>query len=260
VGPIRSQVGGAVARLTLARPEVGNAVGLQTARLLRDAAVAAASCAATRVVLLDAEGPAFCVGGDLREFAGVEDPSARVAAVAEVAQAVHEALLALLGAGVPVVTAVQGVAAGGGLGLALAGDVVLAARGARFRVAYTAAGLSPDCGVSWRLPRAVGAARAADLALTNRLFTAEEAAAWGAVSRLVDDDRLADTAAELCESLAAAPSDAVRTTLGLLRGSAGTSLAEQLPAEAAGIARLAGTADGREGIAAFLAKRPPRWS
>jgi 2-(1,2-epoxy-1,2-dihydrophenyl)acetyl-CoA isomerase len=162
------------------------------------------------------------------------------------------------------VSVVQGVVAGGGIGVALAADVVLMARRARLRVAYTAAGLSPDCGVPAALARALGPARAMDLALTNRTLTAEEAAQWGLVSRAVDDDELEQVADGVVQQLADGPHEALVATRRLVRDAArldgDAAWRAHLDAEAVSIAHLAGTADGREGVAAFLAKRPPRFS
>ena len=194
------------------------------------------------------------MGGDLREFADAPDPSDHVA---EVADAAHDALSLLRGMAVPVVTVVQGVAAGGGLGLALAGDIVLAARSVRLRVAYTAAGLSPDCGVTVHLARALGPARAIDLALTNRAVTADQAEQWGLVSRVVDDVELEPTASALVQQLAGGARAAAAATKALLRAAPGRSWSEQLGAERSSISSLAGTADGREGVRAFLEKRAP---
>jgi 2-(1,2-epoxy-1,2-dihydrophenyl)acetyl-CoA isomerase len=253
---VRLEVGGPVARLTLANPDAGNALDLPMALALRDAVCRLADDPALRVVRLDAEGKAFCVGGDLREFGGVEDPCGHVASVAAAA---HAALTGLRELTAPVVTVVQGVAAGGGLGLALVGDIVLVGSRVKLRVAYTAAGLSPDCGVSHHLARVLGPARALDLALSNRTLTAETAEAWGLVSRVVADDQLEGTAAALAQELAEGAGEALAATKRLLRDASGREWTEQLTAEAASIARLAGSADGREGVAAFLAKREPRF-
>ncbi|MCW2498435.1 MAG: hypothetical protein JWN87_111 [Frankiales bacterium] len=254
---VRTRLVGGVGTLTLARPDAGNALDLAMVEAMRDGVAELLGDPALRVLRLDAEGSAFCVGGDLAEFAGVADPSAHVAAVAAAA---HAALDRVRAASVPVVCVVQGAAAGGGLGVALAGDVVLVGRRARLRVAYTAAGLSPDCGVSAHLARAFGPARAMDLALTNRTLTAEQAEAWGLVSRVVEDDELAATGDALVEQLASGSAPALAATKALLRAAPDRSWADQLDAEAASIAALAGAADGREGVAAFLGKRRPRFA
>ena len=260
-GPLHLEIADGIARLTLASPATGNALDLALGSALRDAGHRLQAYDGLRVVRIGAQGRAFCVGGDLRGFAGVDDPAAHVA---ELAAAVHEALTALRELPVPVVSVVQGVAAGGGLGLALVADVVLLARSATLRVAYTAAGLSPDCGVTLALARALGPARAMDLALTNRTVTAEEAAQWGLVSRAVDDDELDRVADGIVQRLADGPHEALVATWRLVRDAAHVAGDDawraHLDAEAVSISHLAGSPDGREGVAAFLEKRAPRFS
>ncbi|MBS1870249.1 MAG: enoyl-CoA hydratase/isomerase family protein [Actinobacteria bacterium] len=250
---------GSVARVVLARPEAGNALNLAMARGLAEAARRVRDGAeegTVRAALVAAEGRAFCVGGDLSEFARSED---RGACVAEVATTAHEAIAVLQAAPVPVVTAVHATAAGGGVGLALCGDVVLMASTAKLRLAYTAAGLSPDCGASWLLPRRIGMARALDLALTNRVVTGAEAEQWGLASRVVAPESLGAEAEAVAVALAHGSRRALAETKRLLRESSSTSFEEQLAAEAATIAALAAAPDGREGVDAFLAKRTPEF-
>lgn len=255
---VRLRQTGATARLTLAHPEAGNSLDLRMAQALLEAATRLHDSQDLAVVRLDAEGRFFCVGGDLAEFSSVADAGAHVARVAEAA---HGALTALRALPCPVVTVVQGAAAGGGLGLALAGDVVLAAAGVRLRVAYTAAGLSPDCGVSYRLGRDLPPAVAADLALTNRSLTAEQALQLGLVSRVVDDAELDHVAGEVVEALALGAREALVVTKALLRAAAaGSSWEQHLDAEASAIADLVVKPDGQEGLAAFLGKRRPAFS
>jgi len=250
------RVDASTAHITLARPDAGNALDLAMGKGLLEAATKVrqeAEAGPIRVVLVDAEGPSFCVGGDLRDFAGADDRGGRVGAVVA---AVHETIRLLQDAPVPVITVVHGVAAGGGVGLALSGDLVLIARTAKVRLAYTAAGLSPDCGASWLLPR-VGVARALDLALTNRLVTGDELAQWGLASRAMDETVLAREATVIAAALARGPRAALAETKRLVRRASSVSLHEHLDAEASTIARLAGESDGREGVDAFLAKRSP---
>ncbi|WP_128376363.1 enoyl-CoA hydratase/isomerase family protein [Streptomyces cavernae] len=245
-----------VVELLLDDPGRGNALDLRTAEALRDvtAEVAADPGGA---VLLRAAGATFCVGGDLRAFAGRGAETG--AYVHAVATAAHAAVLSLYELPVPVVTAVRGAAAGGGIGLALVGDLVLAARSARFRLAYTAIGLTPDCGASWLLPRLAGPRAAADLILTNRVLTGADAERFGLVSRAVDDDELDGTARRTAAELAAGAGAALRAAKGLLRRDA--LAADGLRRHLAEEARLiAGLADGEEAqarMAAFLAPRTP---
>jgi 2-(1,2-epoxy-1,2-dihydrophenyl)acetyl-CoA isomerase len=241
-----------VVELLLDDPGRGNALDLPTAEALRDAAdhVTADPGGA---VLLRATGGNFCVGGDLRAFAGRgADTGPYVHAVATAA---HAAVRALHELPVPVVTAVRGAAAGGGIGLALAGDIVVAARSARFRLAYTAIGLTPDCGASWVLQRLVGPRRAADLMLTNRVLTGDDAEQWGLVSRVVEDSELDDTAYETAAALATGSGAALRAAKELLRAGADATLEQQLAAEARSIAALAGGAQAQAAMESFLAAR-----
>ena len=244
---------GDVARIAFARPNRGNAIDLSTARELRAVTASLGTGADLGAVVLHGEGKNFCVGGDLQSFADAADPRSFLS---ELAATAHEALLGLHALEAPVLTAVQGACAGAGIGFALAGDLVLAATDVRFRVAYTGAGLSPDCGVSWSLTRTLGPARAADLILTNRTVDAEQAERYGLVSRVSTGDVLADALA-LAETLAAGPRDAFAQSARLVRDAREASLPRHLDAEAAGIAALAGTADGQEGIRAFLEHRRP---
>ncbi|MEV1067450.1 enoyl-CoA hydratase/isomerase family protein [Streptomyces sp. NPDC050263] len=239
-----------VVELRLDDPGRGNALDLRTAEALRDTAreVAADPGGA---VLLRAAGGSFCVGGDLRAFAGRGAETG--AYVHAVASAAHAAIQALYELPVPLVTAVRGAAAGGGIGLALVGDIVLAARSARFRLAYTAIGLTPDCGASWFLPRLAGPRRAADLILTNRVLTGDDAERWGLVSRCVDDEELDDAAQRSAAELAAGATGALRAAKGLLRVGAGDELRRHLAQEARSIAALADGREAQDRMASFLA-------
>lgn len=251
---------GAIARVTLARPEAGNALDLAMSRGLHEAATRierGAADGSVRVALIAAEGSTFCVGGDLREFATASDRGAQIAQVAGI---LHETILLLGRAPVPIVTVVHATVAGGGIGLALSGDVVLIARQAKLRVAYTAAGLSPDCGSSWVLPGRIGLARALDLALTNRVLSGEEAAQWGLASRALDAEELAGEAEQIAAALATGSRSALAATKELMRAAHAESLDRQLDAEALTISRLLDRGDGGEGIDAFLEKRRPVFS
>jgi 2-(1,2-epoxy-1,2-dihydrophenyl)acetyl-CoA isomerase len=246
-----------VARITLDRPQAGNAIDPALAAGLRSTAEGLRERRDVGVVVLAATGRAFCVGGDLRFMhaagAGAGD------AVRALAGDFHAALEALAALDAPLVTVVQGVAAGGGMSLAIAGDIVLAGASASFTMAYTQAGLSPDGGATWNLPRIVGVRRAAELTLLNETLDATAAAGLGLVTRVVPDERLAAEAEALAARLAAGPTGAYGAAKRLLAASGRRSLPEQLAAETESIAERAASADGREGIAAFLEKRAPRF-
>lgn len=248
-----------IATITLARPDAGNGFDLAMAEAIREAARRVhdgARASTIRAAIITADGPAFSVGGDLQHFASSAE---RDKEMDNVAGAMHEALRLLAASEAPVITVVEGVAAGGGIGLALAGDIVLATQRAKFRMAYTAVGLSPDCGASWIVPRLVGQARALDLALTNRMVSAQEAAGWGLVSRLVEDDAVSEARA-LARLLAEGSAAALGSTKRLVRASVTSSYVEHLDAEAASISARVASTDGIEGVDAFLEKRRPTFT
>ena len=244
-----------IARITLNRPDAGNALDLESATALCGAAEGLRGSDVGAVILTGA-GRAFCVGGDLdfmREAANVGD------AVLRLATQFHGALEALAALDAPVISAVRGAAAGGGMSLAIAADIVLAAESARFTMAYTAIGFSPDGGSSWTLPRLVGPRRGAELMLLNERLDAVAARELGLVTRVVPDDALDAEAAALARRLADGPTRAHGAVKRLLRQSATHGFAEQMAEEARTIAALADGPDGREGVAAFLEKRSPRF-
>ncbi|WP_105969579.1 enoyl-CoA hydratase/isomerase family protein [Streptomyces geranii] len=246
--------GDGLARVELCR-DAGNAIDLAMARGLLEAARECEKARA-RAVLLTGRGRSFCVGGDLKEFAAL--PGERLAGhLTDVTDALHEALRVLAALDAPLVVAVQGAVAGAGLGLATAADVCLAASDARFTAAYTAIGYTPDAGTSWSLPRLVGPRRALDLLLTNRRVPAPEALAMGLVSRVVAPERLYEEAVEAAGTLARGAAGAYGATRRLVDGALSAGLDEHLDAEARQLAAAAVSTEGREGVAAFLAGRPP---
>ncbi|MCW2901048.1 MAG: Enoyl-CoA hydratase/isomerase [Streptosporangiaceae bacterium] len=242
---------GEVLQITLARPERGNTIDLafadQLASALHDVDPE------VRVILLCAAGDNFCVGGDVRQFGSAERPGEFIGRLAEI---FHEAVLALAESPRPTVAAVRGWAAGAGIGLAAACDIIVCGRSARFRPAYLSLGLSPDGGVTWALSRALGQARALDLLLTDGVLTAEQAHRAGLVSRIVDDAHIDAEALKIAELLARGPAAAYARTKQLVRTAAHTTLADQLQAEALAIAASAEHPEGREGVSAFIARRP----
>jgi 2-(1,2-epoxy-1,2-dihydrophenyl)acetyl-CoA isomerase len=252
------EVEGGVARLTLNRPDAGNALDPETAAALAARAAELEARDDVRAVVLSGAGKAFCVGGDLRFMAAAGDDAER--AVRALATDFHAALESLTRLDAPVITVVNGVAAGGGMSMAIAGDLVLAAESARFTMAYTAAGLAPDGGSTWLLPRLVGVRRASELMLLNERLSAAQALELGLVTRVVPDAELAAVAGELATRLAAGATRAYGEVKRLLRTSATTSFSDQLVEEATTIGRCAGSPHGREGIAAFLEKRAPQFS
>ena len=256
-GPtVRLDVVDGLARVTLDRPDTANAIDLELARDLLGVTEELKGRADVRAVLLAGAGERFCAGGDVRAFRSVPDLPAHLRRITE---SLHPAVANLVALDAPVVAAVQGSAAGAGLGLVLACDLVVAGRSARFVMAYTAIGLTPDGSSSWFLPRVVGARRALELALTNRVLDAEEAERWGIVTRVVADGDVLDRAATLASQLAAGPTTAFAGAKRLLRDTWGRALDAQLDAEVEELAAAGATGDAREGLDAFVEKRAPRF-
>ena len=244
-----------VARLTMHRPEQGNAIDLALAEALVTAAADVAADPAVRCVVLAGAGRMFCVGGDIGSFAAAGDEAGPF--LRHLADRLHVAVAGLATMRKPLVVLVQGAAAGAGMSLAALGDIVLAARSASFTPAYGAIGLTPDGGMSWVLPRVVGMRRAQQLLLTNRRLSADEAAACGLVTRAVDDADLEAEGMALATKLASAPVAALGATRALLQASQKLTLTEQLELEAETISVAGAGPEGREGVAAFLARRKP---
>lgn len=249
---LRLDVTDGVARITLAEPDRGNPIDPRWVRELWAVANELHDRIDVRAVLLEATGWAFCVGGDVGHLAASGDPGT---ASEMLARDLHAGMLALSELDAPLVVAVQGVAAGAGMSLALAADVVIAGRSASFVAAYTALGLSCDGGCSYWLPRLVGHRRATELMLTNRRVGADEAAAIGIVTEVVDDLDLADRASSVAAALAGGPTAAYGALRRLLATSAGATYAQQLDDEAHALGQLADSAHSREQVAAFLGRR-----
>ena len=255
---VRLELDGPVAHLVLTGEARGNALDPSMLDELLGCVdrltSALAEADGPKVVVLRGEGQHFCVGGELRAFGGLGDST--TAFVQAGADTLHASVLGLVGLPVPLIVGVHGAVAGAGLALALTGDVLVAARSARFRVAYTAVGLTPDGGTSWLLPRAVGLRRALELSLTNRTLDAEDALAWGIASSLVEDADLGSAVESLADSLAAGVGHALRGAKALLKtGSAEPDLAAQLEREGRLIAEAAGKAETQAAIQAFLTRR-----
>ncbi len=240
-----------VATVRLERPDAGNALDLPTALALREAVGRLAAPAASgelRCVVLRSTGRLFCAGGDVRAMADAPD---RAAFVAELAGVLHDALTGLRSLPVPVVAGVQGPAAGAGLGLVLAADVVVASDRASFLAAYGAVGLSPDCGVSALLPAVVGPRRAALILLTGLRLDAATALEWGLVGQVCAAGDLDAAVEAVVAGIVAQPSRAVGEAARLLRAAPDRPYADHLADEAATIARLSTTPDADRLLHAF---------
>lgn len=253
---LRVEVDGAVATLTLDRPEALNALTVPLKVALLGALDSIAADRTVRVVILTGAGRAFCAGQDLAER---ESPDATPLDV-ELRERYNPIIRTLRSMGQPVIAAVNGVAAGAGASLAFACDLRIAASEARFVLAFGRIGLVPDSGATWFLPRLIGASRAAELALIGDPVSAEDALRIGLVHRVVPEDQLLTEARSMADRLAAAAPLALAMTKAALGRSWSIDLDAALDEEAR-LQGLAGaTADHAEGLAAFLEKRPPRFT
>lgn len=246
-----------VAHLTLNRPDAANSINLELAQELYDAMLRCDEDRGVRAVLIAGSGKMFCAGGDLKTFAARKDELP--AHLKLLTHYIHGAVSLIGRMDAPVISAVNGTVAGGGLGLVFGADLVIAAESARFTMAYTRAALSPDASTSFFLPRLIGLRRALDLTLTNRVLSAREALEWGIVNRVVPDSELALAAAALAREMAEGPTAAFGAAKRLLRDSFTDTLETHLQAEARTIADRSRNAEAREGISAFLEKRAPRY-
>lgn len=242
-----------IARITFNRPEVLNAADLALAEGFASAVATLEGRAELRCLVLTGAGRAFMAGGDVASFAG--PPAQARAQVAALLDHLHPAVLALRALPVPILAGVRGAAAGAGLSLALAADLILAAEDARFLMAYDRIGTTPDCGGSWFLPRRLGLARADALMLLSRTLTATQARDLGLVAELAPPDGFDAALSALAERLAAGPTRAFAAWRGLAEAALGGSLAAHLDAERDSFLRMTGTEDFGEGTAAFLDRR-----
>ena len=252
--PLRTEVAEGIATLTLNRPDALNALNSQLRRELSGALKAAARDEAVRSVVITGAGRGFCAGADLRGGSGERDFRA-------VLSAEYNPLIeAIRNLPKPVVAAVNGVAAGAGVSLAFAADVVVASEEARFVPAFSRIGLVPDSGLARVLVRGVGRHRAFEILMGERHLGADEAHALGLVAAVVPADRLADVARELAQRLAEGPTMSIGLTKRLLNAAEDATLHDALQAEAA-LQDLAGRSDDHaEGVAAFGEKRDPRFT
>ena len=247
-----------VAYITLNREAAANAINLQMGRDLMLAALRCDEDPGVRAVLIRAKGKIFCAGGDLGSFSSAGEGMPRL--LKELTTYLHAAISRFARMRAPVVAAVHGSAAGAGFSLACASDLLVCAESARFTLAYTRVGLTPDGSSTYYLPRLIGTRRALELMLTNRVLSSQEALAWGLVNRVVADDQLAQESESLARQLATGPTLAFGGVKQLLLSSANESLETQMEHEARAIADAARSSDAREGIEAFFAKRRAKFN
>jgi len=251
---VTGALSGGVATITLNRPEAHNAMSWGLIDAFGTVAERLAGDPGTRAFLLRGEGKNFCVGGDIRAFAEEADAAEFIK---RLAGRLHEGLKALFDHPAPVVVAAQGAAAGAGLSMVAGGDIVLAGRSATFSMAYTGIGLTADGGATWLLPRVIGLRRTQELAYLGRRLNAGEAADYGLVTRVVDDEALAAEAEATAAKIAAGPTAAFGALKRLLADSSGATYADHLDDEADAIGRTMASTDAKAGVAAFLGRRAP---
>jgi 2-(1,2-epoxy-1,2-dihydrophenyl)acetyl-CoA isomerase len=245
-----------VATVTLNRADASNAMSLELGRDLLAAAMQCEFDPAVRAVVLTGAGKHFCFGGDLRGMA--EQGEGVAAFLNELTTNIHAAISSFTRMRKPVVAAVNGTVAGGGIGLLCMTDLAVCGQGSKFSLAYTGVALAPDCSTSFFLPRIVGHRRAMELMLTNRLLSAEEALQWGLVNQVVEDDKILSTAHSLAARLALGPTGAYGEVKRLMAASV-AGLEAQMALEGRTIASQAATAEGKEGVDAFLNKRKAKF-
>ena len=241
---------GAIARITLNRPDRLNSF---TARMHEELRDALANLGEARVVVLTGAGRGFCAGQDLNDRAVA--PGEKVDLGDTVTQCWNPLVRTLTSMPQPVIARVNGVAAGAGANVALASDIVVAAKSAKFIQSFSAIGLIPDSGGTWILPRLVGQARALGLALTGQPLAADKAEEWGLIWKAVEDDALDSEVDAIAQKLAALPPLGLAAIKDMIRTSWQYSLDEELERQAGAMRRLGFTEDYREGVAAFLEKR-----
>ena len=250
---------GDVSVITLNRPESLNALTLAVASEFKSA-VAEAVKQGTRAIVLTGAGRAFCAGGDLREMQKIASQNGRVEAFFdEPLRELNDCIMLIRQTPLPFIAAVNGAASGGGCNLALACDVVIAGESARFNQAFVKIGLVPDCGGTFILPRLVGWRRATQLMMTGEVVNAPQALAMGMINAVVADDQLIAQAMAMAEALAAAPTAAIGRIKELLEESANNNYGEQLEREREAQLKSGLTKDFKEGVAAFIEKRPPKF-
>ena len=252
------EVDSGVARLTLNRPDKLNSFNMQMHGEVRQA-LASIPESGARVLILTGAGRGFCAGQDLGDRA-VAPGSQGVDLGESIENRYNPLVLSLRNLGMPVIAAVNGVAAGAGANIALACDIVIAARSANFVQAFSKLGLIPDSGGTWFLPRLVGDARAMGLTLLGNKLPAEQAAAWGLIWQCVDDAELAATVDAMARQFAVAPTRGLVATKNALRRSWQNTFKEQLDLERDVQRELGRSSDYVEGVAAFTEKRTPRFT
>ncbi len=249
------EVSDGVGLISLCRPDEGNPVVQGMVEELIENAIICDEDPAIKAVVLAGTGRMFSVGGGLKDFADQGDKISSHLKL--VTQLFHGAISKFNRMAPPVIAAINGTAAGGGLSLALCTDLAVSARSAKFTMAYTNAGLPLDGSASFYLARIVGMRRAKEMSLLNTVLTAEQALDWGLVNQVVPDDELMDAAMAMAKQLAQGSTLAYGEAKRLILAGATEGLEAAMELESRSISELAGGEDGREGVTAFLEKRKP---
>ncbi|MEP7212884.1 MAG: enoyl-CoA hydratase-related protein [Acidobacteriota bacterium] len=249
-----------VSTIQMNRPDALNALSLQLSIDLA-AAIDKAIADNARAIVLTGSGRAFCSGGDLREMQEMGKSEGNIEAFLDAPlKALHKVISLIRETPIPFVAAVNGVCAGAGTNFALACDIVIAAENASFNEAFVRIGLSPDCGGTFFLIRAVGEKRAAEMMMTGMTVSAQQAEKWGMVNRIVTAEHLMAEAQKLASQLAGGPTGAIGRIKRMLNTSFSNSLQDQLMLEAECQLESGRSDDFKEGVTAFFEKRPPVFS
>ncbi|MGQ3674865.1 enoyl-CoA hydratase/isomerase family protein [Xanthobacter sp. TB0139] len=251
--PLLVSIADGVAELQFNRPNVLNAMNQEAARRFRVVVEQVTQNPEVRVIVLSGAGRAFIAGGDLSCFRESDDP----AVVAELIDTLHAPLLRLSQDARPVLASLKGPVAGGGMGVALAADLAIAADDVKFSTAYLAIAASPDCSTSWNLVQILGVRKAMELALLGEVVGGEEALRLGLINRLVPREALEEETRKMARQLASRSLPALARTKALLRAAATRPLPEQMEAEKRAFLEGAATADFHEAVDAFLSRRTP---
>jgi 2-(1,2-epoxy-1,2-dihydrophenyl)acetyl-CoA isomerase len=258
-GPVLLDIADGIARLRLNRPDAANGMSVELLSALCDAIMACHGAPDLRVLVLSGEGANFCAGGDVRAFASKGEKLPDY--IRQATAYLQNAVTGLLRLEAPVIASVQGFAAGGGgFGLVCASDIVIAAESAKFLAGATRVAMAPDAGVSVTLSRLVGLRKAMSILLTNPVIPAAEALDMGIVTKVVPDADLANASLALARELAAGAPKALAATKRLVWAGTGTSIEQCLSEEARTVSELSGMADAREGLAAVIERRKPKFT
>jgi len=246
-----------VAYITINRPDAANSINLEFSKDLLGAILQCDEDPEIRAVVITGKGNLFCAGGDLKEF--INQGPRLPLHIKEITTYLHAAISRMIRMDAPIIAAVNGFAVGAGMSLALACDFVLATKSARFSIAYTRVGLTPDGSMSYILPRIVGLRRALELTLTNRVLSAQEALEWGLINRVVEEEDLLSQAKALASQLTSGPPISLGISKRLLHLGWNETLETQMENESQSIAYISRTLDAKEGMTAFLEKRTPKY-